>query len=48
MLTKILELKNRFPETKDFIEERIEEECSKENMSKEQVIFLFTYQKVKS
>ena len=48
MISKVLrEVKAQFPQTANSIEERIEEECSKENMSKEQVIFLFTYQEAK-
>ena len=31
------EIKERFPETKDFIKECIEEECSKENITVEEV-----------
>ena len=39
IISEVLEdVKNRFPET-DFIEEHIQEECSKENMSKEEVNF---------
>ena len=33
--------KVRFPQSKEFIEERLEQECSKENISAEEVIFLF-------
>ena len=36
------EVKAQFPETKEFIEDRLEQECSKENISVEEVIFLFT------
>ena len=40
MISKVLrEVKAQFPQIANSIEERIEEECSKENMSKEQVIF---------
>ena len=46
--TKVLdELKVQFPETKEFIEERLEQECLKENVSVEEVIFLFTSLKAK-
>ena len=31
------EIKEHFPETKDFIKECIEEECSKENITVEEV-----------
>ena len=34
------EVKVQFPQTKEFIEERLEQECSKENVSTEKVIFL--------
>ena len=41
--SKVLkELKAQFPETKEFIEERLKQECSKESISVEEVIFLFT------
>ena len=36
------EIKNEFPETVKFIDDRLGQECSKENMKVEQVIFLFT------
>ena len=36
------------PETKEFIEERLEQECLKENMSVEEVIYLFTSLEAKS
>ena len=40
---KVLEeVKVQFQETKEFISVRIEQECSKENISVEEVIFLFT------
>ena len=41
------EVKVQFPETKQFIEERIEQECLKENTSVEEVIF-FRILEVKS
>ena len=42
-VTKILdEVKDQFPETKEFIDEHQEQGCSKENISMEEVIFLFT------
>ena len=37
------EIKNEFPETVKFIDDRLKQECSKENMKVEQVIFLFTW-----
>ena len=40
------EVKVQFPETKKFISERIEQECSKENIPVEELIFLFTSQEV--
>ena len=42
------EVKVQFPETKKFISERIEQECSKENIPVEELIFLFTSQEVNS
>ena len=42
------EVKVQFPETKKFISERIEQECSKENIPVEELIFLFTCQEVNS
>ena len=30
-----------YPDTKDFIEERLEQKCLKENMSAEEVIYFF-------
>ena len=45
IMVKVLEeVQNQFPQTVDFVDEKIEEQCSKENMTKEQLIFLFTYQ----
>ena len=42
-ITKILdEVKDQFPETKEFIDEHQEQGYSKENISMEEVIFLFT------
>ena len=46
---KVLDqVKTQFPETKQFIDGCVEQECLKENISAEQVIFLFTCQKAKS
>ena len=36
------EIKVQFPKTKEFIEERLEQKFLKENISVEEVIFLFT------
>ena len=36
------EVKVQFPKTKEFIEERLEQKCLKENISVEEVIYLFT------
>ena len=47
-LKALSEVKAQFPETKEFIEERLEQKCLKENMSKEEVIFLFTSLEAKS
>ena len=42
VIVKVLnEAKVRFLQSKEFIEERLEQECSKENISAEEVIFLF-------
>ena len=41
-------VKEDYPSTKKYIEDRLEEECSKENISVDEVIFLFTYRKAKS
>ena len=35
------EVKVQFPETKEFIEERLEQECLEENISAEEVIFFY-------
>ena len=46
---KVLEeIKNEFLETAEFIDDCLEQECSKENMTLEKVIFLFTCLKIKS
>ena len=37
-----------YPGTKRYIEDRLEEECLKENISVDEVIFLFTYREAKS
>ena len=37
-----------FPETKEFIEERLEQKCLKEKISLEEVIFIFTSIEAKS
>ena len=40
---KVLEeIKNEFPETTEFIDDYLEQEYSKENMTGEEVVFLFT------
>ena len=39
--------KLHFPETIQFIEDCLEQECSKENITVEEVIFLFTCLEVK-
>ena len=41
-------VKEEYPATKKYIEDRLEEECSKENISVDEVIFLFTYWEAKS
>ena len=46
---KVLEeIKNEFPETAEFIDDRLEQECSKENMTPDEVIFLFKCLEAKS
>ena len=46
---KVLEeIKNEFPETAEFIDDRLEQEYSKENMTVEEVIFVFTCLEAKS
>ena len=46
---KVLDdIKAEFSGTKKYIEERLEEECSKENISMDEVNFLFTYQEANS
>ena len=41
-------VKEEYTETKRCIEDRLEEECSKENISVNEVFFLFTYREAKS
>ena len=40
--------KQEYPAAKKYIEDLLEEECSKENISVDEVIFLFTYREAKS
>ena len=42
------EVKVQIPQTKEFIEERLEHKCLKENISVEEVIFLFKSLEAKS
>ena len=42
------EVKFQFPETKEFMEDCLEQEFLKENISAEEVIFLFTSLEAKS
>ena len=42
------DVKKEYPATKKYIENRLEEECPKENIQLEEVIFLFPYWEVKS
>ena len=42
------DVKEEYPITKKYTEHRLEEECSKENISVDEVIFLFTYREAKS
>ena len=49
MALKVLdEVKDQFPETKQFIEESIEQECFKENIPVEEVNSFFTILEVNS
>ena len=41
------DVKKEYPATKKYIENRLEEECPKENIQLEEVIFLFPYWEVK-
>ena len=46
---KVLDqVKTQLPEAKQFIDDCVEQECSKENISVDEVIFHFTYQEAKS
>ena len=47
-ITVLKEIKNEFLETADFLDDRLEQECSKEKMIVEEVIFLFTCLEAKS
>ena len=43
IISRVLDaVKLNFPETTQFTEDRLEQECSKENISVDEVIFLFT------
>ena len=42
------EINNDFPETTEFIDDRLEQDCSGENITVEEVIFLFTCLESKS
>ena len=49
IVTKVLEkVKTHFPETVTFINYCLEQECQKEYMSVDEVIFLFTFLEAKS
>ena len=41
-------VKLNFPDTTEFIEDCLEQECLRENITVEEVIFLFTYLEAKS
>ena len=47
-LEELNEITAEFPETKEFIEERLEQKCLKEDISVDEVIFLFTSLEAKS
>ena len=42
------DVKQEYPGTKRYIEDHLEELCSKENITVDEVIFLFTYREAKS
>ena len=42
------DVKQEYPATKKYIQDRLEKECSKENISVDEEIFLFTYREAKS
>ena len=42
------DVKQEYPGTKKYIEDRLEEECSKDIISVDEIIFLFTYREAKS
>ena len=48
ILLRVVEVRLPFPETTQFIKNCLEKECLKEKISVNEVIFLFTYQKVES
>ena len=41
------EIKNVFPKIAEYIDDCLEQECSKENITVEEIIFLFTYLEAK-
>ena len=41
-------VKEEYPATRKYIEDRLEEECSNENISVDEVIFLFAYWEAKT
>ena len=48
IISRVLEeVKLHFPETIQFIEDCLKQECSKENITVEEIIFLFTCLEVK-
>ena len=47
-MTVLGEAKAQCPKTAEFTEERLQQECLKENISVEEVIFLFTSPETKS
>ena len=47
-LKVLTEVIAEFPETKEFIEERLEQKCLKEKISVEDVIYIFTSLEAKS
>ena len=47
-LKVLRDVKQEYPGTKRYIEDRLEKECSKENRTVNEVIFLFTHREVRS
>ena len=49
IISRVLDaVKLNFPDTTEFIEDCLEQECLRENITVEEAIFLFTYLEAKS